>query len=185
MYIIDVPSAFHFQNGDQLFLTFVSLIIQSTSSCIIYHFVVKQLIHLIWYSIPYRINLATSYIPTKDKIYGFQIFWRKKLVIMYLLIPQATAQCGKCYCINEFLVDLRWAVVLEKKSVKTVHFLGIFTACTRRWWISNRDSYSLELLYNVMHILHSTYSFIPGGYRPKNLRVSNYKVYLMFNTSVS
>ena len=42
---------FYFQNGDWLFLTLISLILRSTSSCIIYYFVAKQLLHLIWYPI--------------------------------------------------------------------------------------------------------------------------------------
>ena len=50
-----------------------------------YHFVAKQSIHLIWYSIPYWINSASIYIPTcKGKIYGFRIFsQRKKSVRQY------------------------------------------------------------------------------------------------------
>ena len=138
---------FHFQNGDLLFLTFIPLIFWSDSSYIIYHFVAKQLIHLIWYPIPYWMNSMTGYIPTKGKIYGLQIFsLRNRSVIMNSAIPQATAQCGNCCCINEFSVGLHWTVVLEKKGMKIVHFLGIFTACTRQRCISNQESYLLELL---------------------------------------
>ena len=79
-----VPSVFRFQNGKLLFLIFTPLILLSNSSCIIYHFAAKQLIHLIWHSIPNWINPMTGYI-SKIWIFG-------------------------------------WTIVLEKKSVKTVHF---------------------------------------------------------------
>ena len=50
----------------------------SNSSCIIYHYVAKQLLHLIWYSIPYQINLATGYIATKEEFMVCGFFHREK-----------------------------------------------------------------------------------------------------------
>ena len=56
-----------------------------------------------------------------------------------------------------------------KKSTVFSNFHGLHKL--RQRWISDQDSSLLELLWNVKHILCRTYSFIPSGYKPKNLSI--------------
>ena len=138
-----VPSTFCIQNDDQLFPTFISLILQSILSCITYHFVVKQLIHLIWHAIPYWINSMTSYITTKGKICGFRIFHREEKCCN---VFSDTTSYSTVYMYKWIFSWLALSGSTREERLKTVNVLGIFMAYTRQQWISNQDSYLLELL---------------------------------------
>ena len=124
---------------------FISLILQSNSSCIIYHFVAKQLTHLLWYSIPYQINSTTSYFPTKGKICDFR---RTKSISYNVISDTRNYSIVWKILLNKWMFG--WLMLssiasTREERYKTAYFYRIFIICTRRQWNSNQDSYLLEL----------------------------------------
>ena len=65
----------------------------------------------------------------------------------------------------------------REEGCNTVHFQEFS-------WLAQDDgesltktaTYLLESLQNAMRIFHKMYSFIPSGYKPKNLKMPKYKI---------